>query len=243
MSGVVLIRSPPRGAEWPGSDGAELSRGEVKFVHRQRGLERSASTGGRPAGPAGFDARGQAAAGSEFAANNAPDRLGGFHDIAQDAVDSVFVKDSEAAIPQQIHFQGLQLEAEFLRLILNGDGAVVRKPGLGADRSVFGKARGDGIAGELVGPGLEARQPRMNPGAGVFGGVIRHSVSWELFYTLDGRCARETTRPGANSVALTGSGIPRYKFMQDNLDSRPADRTATRQALSDRSAQAVSSRG
>src|SRR5712692_2788314 len=138
MSGVVLVRCAPWGAEWPGSDGAELSRGEAKFVHRQRGLEGYASTGGRPAGPAGFDARGQAAAGSEFAANNAPDRLGGFHDVAQDAVDSVFVKDSEAAIRQQIHFQGLQLEAEFLRLILNRDGAVVRKPGLGADRSVFG---------------------------------------------------------------------------------------------------------
>src|SRR5260370_17845873 len=125
MSGVVLIRSPPRGAEWPGSDGAELSRGEVKFVHRQRGLERSASTGGRPAGPAGVDARGQAAAGSEFAANNAPDRLGGFHDIAQDPVDGVFVKDSEAAVRQQIHFQGLQREADFLWLMLNLVVAVV----------------------------------------------------------------------------------------------------------------------
>src|SRR5260370_1443942 len=225
MSGVVIIRSPPRGEEWRGSDGAGLSRGEAKFVHRQREWECCASAGGRPARPAGFDAGSQATAGSEFAANNAPNRLGGFHDIAQDAVDGVFVKDSEAAIPQQVHFQGLQLEAEFLRLILNRDGAVVRKPGLRADRGVFGKARGDGIAGELVGPSLEARQPGVNPGAGVFGGVIRHSVSWELFYTLDGRCARETTRPGVGSVVLTGSGIPRYTFMQDNLDSRPADCT------------------
>src|SRR2546426_6974632 len=244
MSGVVLIRSPPRGTEWPGSDSAELSRGEVKFVHQQRGLEGYASTGGRPARPARFDAGGQAAAGSEFAANNTPNRLGGFHDIAQDAVDGVFIKDSEAAIRQQIHFQGLQLEAEFLRPILNRDGTVVRKPGLGADRSVFGKARGDGIAGELVGPGLQARQPGVDSSAGVFGGVIRHSVSWELFYTLDGRCARETTRPGSDSVALTGSGIPRYKFMQDNLNSAARQTVpATRQALSDRSAQAVSSRG
>src|SRR5260370_23281791 len=120
----VLTTYTRRGAEWPGSDGRELSRGEAKFVHRQRGLERCASTGGRAAGPACFDAGGQAAAGSEFAANNAPDRLGGFHDIAQDAVDSGFVKDSEAAIRPQIPFQGLPLEAEFLRLRLNRDGAV-----------------------------------------------------------------------------------------------------------------------
>src|SRR5258708_37556993 len=92
MSGVVLIRSPPRGAEWPGSDGAELSRGEVKFVHRQRGLERSASTGGRPAGPAGFDVRGQAAAGSEFGANNTTGRLWGLAHIAPIAGDGGFVR-------------------------------------------------------------------------------------------------------------------------------------------------------
>src|SRR2546427_6592917 len=243
MSGVVLIRYPPRGAEWPGSDGRELSRGEAKFVHRQRGSERLASTGGRAARPACFDAGGQAAAGSEFAANNAPDRLGGFHDIAQDAVDSVFVKDSEAAIRQQIHLQGLQLEAEFLRLILNRDGAVVRKPGLGAHRSVFGKTRGDGIAGELVGPSLEARQPGVHPGAGVFCGVIRHSVSWELFYTLDGRCARETTRPGADAVALMGSGFHAINLCRTISIAAQQTVPATRQALSDRSAQAVSSRG
>src|SRR5712691_3026691 len=107
MSGVVLIRYPPRGAEWPGSDGRELSRGEAKFVHRQRGLERYASTGGRAARPACFDAGGQAAAGSEFAANNAPDRLGGFHDIAKDEDDRVLGKDNEDEIRKQIHFQGL----------------------------------------------------------------------------------------------------------------------------------------
>src|SRR5712692_8255124 len=85
------------------------------------------------AGPAREDGRGQAAAGGEFAAHDAPFGLNGGDDVAEDFVDGVFVEDAQAAVGEEIHFQGLQLDAIFLRHVLDGDGAEVGEAGIGAE--------------------------------------------------------------------------------------------------------------
>jgi hypothetical protein len=51
--------------------------------------------GGRPAGE---DGGGEAAAGGEFAADDAPFGADGGDDIAEDFVDGVFVEDADAVI-------------------------------------------------------------------------------------------------------------------------------------------------
>jgi hypothetical protein len=105
-------------------------------------------------GPAGEDGGGQAAAGCEFAADHAPFRANGGDDIAENFVHSVFIEDAQAAVGEEIHFQGLQLDAVFPRHVLDGDGAEVGETGFGADGGVFGKARGNDVAGKLIGPGF-----------------------------------------------------------------------------------------
>src|SRR6266851_4434989 len=137
-------------------------------------------------GPAGEDGGGEAAAGSEFAADDAPLGAHGGDDVAEDFVDGVFVKDAEAAVGEQIHFQGFQLDAILLRHVLDGDGAEVGETGLGADGGVFGKARGDDVAGKLIGPGFECGQFCLDAGAGVLFGVVGHACSSCSLYRDEG---------------------------------------------------------
>src|SRR5216683_2467130 len=133
-------------------------------------------------GPAREDGRGQAAARSEFAAHDAPFGLNGGDDVAEDFVDGVFVEDAQAAVGEEIHFQGLQLDAVLLRHVLDGDGAEVGETGLGADGGVFGKARGNNVAGKLIGPGFERGQFCVDAGAGVLFGVVGHACSSNPLY-------------------------------------------------------------
>src|SRR6266850_7553525 len=143
---------------------------------------------GGDGGPASEDGGGEAAAGSEFAADDAPFGADGGDDVAEDFVDGVFVEDAKAAIGEEIHFEGFELDAIFFGHVLNGDGAEVGEAGLGADRGVFGEARGDDVARELVGPGFERGQFGLDAGAGVLCGVVRHVRSSGVLY----RARRET---------------------------------------------------
>src|SRR5882724_9367236 len=97
---------------------------------------------GAGGGPAGEDGGGEAAAGGEFAADDAPFGADSGDDVVKDFVDGVFVEDAEAAIGEEIHFEGFELDAIFFGHVLNGDGAEVGEAGLGADGGVFGEARG-----------------------------------------------------------------------------------------------------
>src|SRR6266849_8069217 len=69
-------------------------------------------------GPAGEDGGGQAPAGSEFAADDAPFRADGGDDVTEEFVDRVFVENAQAAVGEEIHFQGFQLDAVFFRHVL-----------------------------------------------------------------------------------------------------------------------------
>src|SRR6266850_7558707 len=119
---------------------------------------------GADGGPAGEDGGGEAAAGCEFAADDAPFGANGGDNVAEDFVDGVFVEDAEAAIGEEIHFEGFELDAIFFGHVLNGDGAEVGEAGFGADGGVFREARGDDVARELVGPGFERGQFGLDAG-------------------------------------------------------------------------------
>src|SRR6266850_7525212 len=116
-------------------------------------------------GPAGEDGSDQASSGCKFATDDAPFGADGGDDVAQDSVDGVFVEDAQAAVGEEIHFQGFQFDAIFFGLVLDGDGAKVEQPGFGADGGVFGKARGDDIAGKLIRPGFDRGQFCVDAGA------------------------------------------------------------------------------
>src|SRR2546430_1823009 len=133
-------------------------------------------------GPAGEDRGGEAAARSEFAADDAPLGANGGDDVAEDFVDGVFVEDAEAAVGEEIHFQGFQLEAIFFRHVLDGDGAEVGETRLGTDGGVFGKACGDDVAGKLIRPSLKRGQFRVDAGASVLFGVVGHEGSSRPLY-------------------------------------------------------------
>ena len=105
--------------------------------------------------PPGEDGGIQAAAGSEVALDDAPDRISGFDDVAEHFVYGIFVKNAQIAVGEEIHFEGLEFDAGFAWFILNGDNAEIRESRLGANRRVFGEASGNDIAGILVGPGLQ----------------------------------------------------------------------------------------
>src|SRR5208282_53925 len=111
--------------------------------------------GGRAPGPARKNGGAEAATGRELAFDDTPFGLHGIHQVAKHFVDGVFVKDAEVAVSKQVHFQGLQLDAGFARLVLNGDGAIVGQAGLRAHGRVFGKAGGDDIVRILVGPDFQ----------------------------------------------------------------------------------------
>ena len=84
-------------------------------------------------GPAGEDGRGEAAAGGEFTSDEAPFGAHSGDEVAEDFVDGVFVEDAEITIGEEIHFQGLELDAGFSRHVLDSDSAEVGEAGLGAD--------------------------------------------------------------------------------------------------------------
>ena len=149
----------------------------------------SARGAGIQRGPASEDGGGEAAAGGEFAADDAPLGADGGDDVVENLVDGVFVEDAEVAIGEEIHFQGFELDAIFFGHVLNGDGAEVGEAGLGADGGVFWKPRGDDVAGELIGPGFQRGQFGFDAGAGVLCGVVGHVRSSWLLYRVESEAA------------------------------------------------------
>lgn len=89
-------------------------------------------------------------------------------------VHSVFVEDAEIAISEQVHLESLEFDAFLARHVLDSDGAVVGQSGFWTDGGVLGKASGDDVTGELIGPGIELWQFGLDAGAGVLRCVVSH---------------------------------------------------------------------
>src|ERR1700730_1223763 len=67
----------------------------------------------------------QSPARRKLALDHAPLRLHRNHNISQHFIDCILVKDPQVAVSQQIHFQRLQLDTSFARLVLNRDYSVI----------------------------------------------------------------------------------------------------------------------
>ena len=147
----------------------------------------------------------QAAAWGEFAANDAPFRLDGVDDVVEHFVHGVFVEDAEVAVGQQVHFQRFELDAVFARHVLDSDGAEVGQAGFWADRGVLRKFGGDDVARELIGPGFQRWQFRVDACAGVFFGVVGHEGSWRYYICDDAVARRPSSSRGRSRLSARKS--------------------------------------
>src|SRR6266481_755903 len=89
--------------------------------------------------------------------NHAPFWLNRFHVIFQYLVHRIFIKDSQAPVRQQVHFQRLQLDTRFSWHIFDCQSAKVRQSRLGAYRRVLWVSRRNYVTGILVRPCIQLR--------------------------------------------------------------------------------------
>ena len=115
----------------------------------------------------GFDSAREPTAGSERAGYISPDGLAGLHDVVQNAIDGIFVKDTQVAVGIHIHLERFQFEAFFIWHVMNGNGSEIRQGGLGADGGIFRNLDRDLIAFVLIGERLDIRQRRSDSTSGV----------------------------------------------------------------------------
>ena len=118
----------------------------------------------------------QAAARCKFAAHHAANRACRGHDVAQNAVHRVLIKNPQIPVRQQIKFQRLQFQALPARFVFNRNGPIVRHPRLRANRSVLGKPGRDRITRKLVRPGIQLGKRRANPRCGMLICIGVHHV-------------------------------------------------------------------
>src|SRR4051794_27358036 len=123
--------------------------------------------------PFGFYIGGDAAAGAEFSADYGPDGLAGFHDVFEDLVDDVLLKDAEVAVAEEVFLKGFELETASARHVTDCEVAEVGKACFGADGGEFGVVDDDLVAGKLVLPGFDFRKFEVESGLGVIVGVAR----------------------------------------------------------------------
>src|SRR5580704_5999450 len=105
--------------------------------------------------PASEDRSGQTAPGRKFAAHHTPLRTNCIDNIMKNLVHSIFVENPEIAIAEKVHLKSLELDAVLAGHILDGDSAIVGHPGFWTNGCVFWKARGNDVAGVLIGPGIK----------------------------------------------------------------------------------------
>jgi hypothetical protein len=128
--------------------------------------------------PAGFNGCGNTAAGTEFAADNGPDGVAGFHHVFEDLVDDVFLEDAEVAVAEEIFLEGFEFEAAAAGHVADGERTKVRQSGLGADGCQFGIVDDNFVSGKLVLPGFDLRELEIEACLGVIVGIagcLRHS--------------------------------------------------------------------
>lgn len=126
--------------------------------------------------PASLHRGGQSASRSELAGHAAGYGADRGDDIAQHPVDGVFIEDSKVAVSQQVHLKSFEFQTRFVRLILDGDRAVIRKARLGTDGCVLGKANRNFVARKMVRPGFERGQLGVDSGSCMRGSIVGHCV-------------------------------------------------------------------
>jgi hypothetical protein len=92
----------------------------------------------------------------------------GLDDVLEDPVDSIFIKDAQIPVSEDIVFQGFELKAGTLRHVLDRNYPEIRKACFGTDRGKLWNLYGDLIIRKLVGECFDARKPHFEPGLGFF---------------------------------------------------------------------------
>ena len=102
----------------------------------------------------GFDHAATASACSKFSRDLRPGRAAGSNHVVENAIDSIFVENTDVSVRVNIHFEGLELETMFLGLIVQGDGSKVRQIRFGADGRIFWDDDRNFVSGVLIGKRL-----------------------------------------------------------------------------------------
>lgn len=127
---------------------------------------------GRP-GPARFNGCAYAAAWTEFTFHNSPHRIASLHDVCQDLVHDVLLKDAEVAVTEEILFERFQFQTAIARHVADGQNPKVGQAGLGANRGQLRIVDLNFVSGKLILPGPDGRKSKVQPGLGVLVGVSR----------------------------------------------------------------------
>src|SRR5271157_2629809 len=154
-----------------GIPAAEVSGWRARTCSRtSRRTAMSSALSTRPA-PGGGDYGRDAAARREFAGHGGHLRTRRAHHVAQHAVHDVLLEDSQAAIRQQVGFVRLQLQASPAGDVAQHDPAEIGEARLGTDGRKLRRRDFDFVIRELVGPGFDLRQNRIDAGSRVFIGI------------------------------------------------------------------------
>lgn len=123
--------------------------------------------------PLGQDCRGDSAARTKLSVDLGPDWLGPLHDVFENLIDDVFLKDAEIAVGLKIFLQRFQLEAALVGHVSNFEHSEVGQPGFWTNRGELGIVDHDFVSGKLVGPGFDLGKLRVETSGCVFGRVAR----------------------------------------------------------------------
>lgn len=94
-----------------------------------------------------------------------PSRSAGPNHVLEDAVDGIFVENTDVSIGVDIHFECFELKALFIRFVVKSNRSKVREIGLGADRRIFRNDNRNFIALVLVWKGFNVWQRGRDPAA------------------------------------------------------------------------------
>ena len=167
--------------------------------------------------PARHDGRRNSSSRTELSPHLGPHRLGPLHDVFENLIHHIFLKDSQVAIALQIFLQRLQFEAMLVGHVADVQYAKIGQPGLRTHRSELGIVHHDLVSRKLIRPSLDLGKLRVESS----GGVLR-SVAWYLghiylLYRLrrrnSGRRVRTLMNPARRFSALPCSHrfLPRIK--------------------------------
>src|SRR5678809_1103247 len=93
--------------------------------------------GDGPLGIPSFNHTAEPASCCEGAGHFYPDGSTGSGDIVENSVHRVFVKDPDVPVGMDIHLERLELEARFIRHVVDGNSAKIRQSRFGTDGGVF----------------------------------------------------------------------------------------------------------
>lgn len=85
----------------------------------------------------------------------------------EDAIDGIFVENSDVSVGMDIHFERFELEAMLVGFVVKGDGSEVGQIRLRANGGVFGDDDRDVVSLVLVGEGLNIGQWKRDSALGV----------------------------------------------------------------------------